>query len=180
MAPAATVALVAVGDAATRAAARELILEYLELVRDSARSRYGLEFDIDAMVASDIGDPAKFYAPRGRFYLVRHEGRHVGVGCLKALAPGVAEIQRMYVRPPARGLGAGRLMLERLLADARDMGFERVRLESLKHLGPAHALYRSVGFRDIAPYDDNSMKDYQPADGMDRYRASVVFMELEL
>jgi GNAT superfamily N-acetyltransferase len=177
---AARVALVPVADPSTRAAAQGLIREYLEFIRDSARGHYGLEFDIDAMVASDIGDPAKFYPPRGRFYLVRHDAGYVGVGCLKSLAPGVAEIQRMYVRPSARGLGAGRLIVGRLLADARDMGFERIRLESLKHLGPAHALSRSVGFRDIAPYDGNSMRDYQPADGMDRYRASVVFMEREL
>ncbi|MGH8686219.1 MAG: GNAT family N-acetyltransferase [Burkholderiales bacterium] len=172
--------LVPVGDAATRAAAEALIREYLEFIQDSARQHYALEFDLEAMVESDLHDEGKFYPPRGRFYLVRHDGKHVGVGCLKTLASGVAEIQRMYLQPGTRGLGAGRLIVERLVADAREMGFERVRLESLKLLASAHALYRSVGFREIDPYTDSSMKDYQAAESMDRYRASVVFMELAL
>ena len=174
------VRLVPVADEAARVAAESLIREYLEFIQASARRAYGLEFDIDAMVDSDIHDEDKFYPPHGRFYLVRLDSRHVGVGCLKTLAPRVAEIQRMYLRPDARGLGAGRMMVDRLLADARAMGIERVRLESLRLLAPAHALYRSVGFREIAPYADNSMKDYQSAATMDRYRASVIFMELAL
>ena len=180
MADAGGAALIPVSDRATREAARALIREYLAFIQDSARSHYGLEFDVGAMVESDIHDQSKFYPPRGRFYLARHARGYVGVGCLKTLAPGVAEIQRMYLRPESRGLGAGRQILERLLADAREMGFERVRLESLKFLAPAHALYRSVGFREIDPYADSSMRDFQPAESMARYRASVVFMELRI
>jgi len=51
----------------------------------------------EAMVASDIDDETKFYPPNGRFYLVTHRDRSVGVGGLKQLAPGIGEIQRMYV-----------------------------------------------------------------------------------
>jgi hypothetical protein len=53
-----------------------------------------------------------------------------------------------------------------------------VRLESLKFLSAAHALYKSVGFAEITPYADNSMTKYQPLGTMDRYRSSAVFMEL--
>jgi GNAT superfamily N-acetyltransferase len=143
-------------------------------------AKYGLSFDVDAMVASDLDDESKFYPPSGRFYVIRHSGAYVGVGCLKRLTPTVAEIQRMYVQPHARGIGAGRRLLERLLSDARAIGYEIVRLESLKFLSAAHALYRSVGFVEITPYVDNSMKEYQPAETMDTYRSSAVFMELGL
>lgn len=172
--------LVHVADAGTRAAARTLIREYLEWIAAVAREQYGLMFDIDAMVDSDVDDPHKFYPPSGRFYVVEHEGAYVGVGCLKRLSEGAGEIQRMYVRPSVRGIGAGRMIVERLIADARELGFSTLRLESLKALAPAHALYRSVGFVEIDPYAENSMKKFQPSDTLDVYRASALFMELAL
>jgi len=169
-----------VDDASTRAAARSLIAEYLGWIANSALANYGLSFDVDAMVASDLDDRSKFYPPHGRFYVVRHANAFVGVGCLKRLAPAVAEVQRMYVQPHVRGVGAGRRLVERLLADARSIGYAVVRLESLKFLAAAHALYRSVGFVEIEPYAGNSMKDYQSAEALATYRASAVFMELRL
>jgi GNAT superfamily N-acetyltransferase len=175
-----TTELVAVDDAATREAARELITEYLRWIASVAAASYGLSFDIDAMVTSDIEDRAKFYPPSGRFYVIRRENAHVGVGCLRRITPSVAEIQRMYVQPHVRGVGAGRLLLQQLLSDARAIGCEAVRLESLKFLSAAHALYTSVGFAEITPYAENSMTTYQPRDTMDRYRSSAVFMELRL
>ena len=174
------VELLAVDDEETRGAARALIGEYLHWIAGEAADRYGLSFDVEAMVTSDLEDRSKFYPPRGRFYVVRQDGRYVGVGCLKALTPQVAEIQRMYLRPDARGAGAGRRLVEQLLADARAIGYQAVRLESLKFLSPAHALYRSVGFVEITPYAENSMKDYQPAAAEATYRASAVFMEIRL
>ena len=172
--------LVAVGDVETLAAAESLIREYLQFIAETARSHYQLRFDIEAMIASDLGDESKFYPPSGRFYLVRYAGDYVGVGCLKRLVASVAEIQRMYVRDAARGLGVGRLLVEQLLDDARDMQCRAARLESLRALGAAHALYRSVGFVEIASYADNSMKKYQSPEATESYRASVLFMELVL
>jgi GNAT superfamily N-acetyltransferase len=132
------------------------------------------------MVRSDIDDSSKFYPPTGRFYLVHWAGGHVGVGCLKQLAAGVGEVQRMYVQPHARGVGAGRMLVERLLQDARLLGYMKVRLESLKALSAAHKLYRSVGFVDIDPYFENSMQAYQAPQTLGAYRNSAVFMEIDL
>jgi GNAT superfamily N-acetyltransferase len=176
----ATVELLAVNNSSTRDAARSLIAEYLRWIASSAAANYGLSFDVDAMVTSDLEDRLKFYPPNGRFYVVRYSDSYVGVGCLKRLTPTVAEVQRMYVQPHARGVGAGRRLLEQLLADARDIGYEVVRLESLKSLSAAHALYRSVGFVEITPYAENSMRQYQPAEKIDTYHSSAVFMELRL
>lgn len=172
------VTLVPVESAEQLAAARSLIAEYLAGVAGIARSQYGLSFDVDAMIRSDVEDKTKFFPPSGRFYLVDHAGTYVGVGCLKRLAASVGEIQRMYVQPHIRGVGAGRLLVERLLQDARSLGYTTVRLESLKALSAAHSLYRSVGFTDIDPYAGNSMKDYQASETLDSYRKSAVFMEL--
>jgi GNAT superfamily N-acetyltransferase len=175
-----TIELVAVDDAATRDAARALIAEYLRWIASVAAASYGLSFDIDAMITSDIEDQAKFYPPGGRFYVIRRGESHVGVGCLKRLTPSVAEIQRMYVQPHVRGVGAGRVLLQQLLLDAQEIGYEAVRLESLKFLSAAHALYKSAGFVEITPYAENSMTKYQPGATLDKYRSSAVFMELHL
>ena len=172
--------LVPVETAQQREAARVLLVEYLRWVGDIARSSYGLSFDIEAMARSDIEDGSKFYPPTGRFYLVRHDEHDIGIGCLKRLAQGVGEIQRMYIQPHVRGIGAGRGLVERLLSDARQLGYTKVRLESLRALAPAHTLYRSVGFVEVDPYADNSMDDYQDPATLDAYRKSAIFMELSL
>jgi GNAT superfamily N-acetyltransferase len=172
--------LVPVETASEREAARVLLVEYLRWVGEIARSSYGLSFDIEAMARSDIEDPAKFYPPTGRFYLVRHDGRDIGVGCLKRLAPKVGEIQRMYIQPHLRGVGAGRALVDRLLRDAKELGYTKVRLESLRALAPAHGLYRSVGFVEVPAYADNSMGAYQDPAMLEAYRKSAIFMELSL
>lgn len=172
--------LVAVETATHRNVAEELVAEYLNWVAGVAKAEYGLVFDIQAMVRSDIDDPVKFYPPTGRFYLVRLGDAFVGVGCLKQLAPGVGEVQRMYIRPHARGAGAARLLVERLLEDARSLGYGTVRLESLRALNAAHQLYRSVGFVETEPYAANSMNAYQDASTLATYRKSAVFMEVRL
>lgn len=177
---AASITLVAVDLPAHQEAARSLVSEYLHWVGGIATSNYGLSFDIAAMVQSDIEDKSKFYPPSGRFYLVQHAGSFVGVGCLKRLAPAVGEVQRMYVQPHVRGVGAGRSLVERLLQEAAALGYATVRLESLRALDAAHNLYRSVGFTEVAPYSENSMNAYQSPEMLAKYRQSAVFMELSL
>ena len=157
-----------------------LIREYLEWLNERIQRDYGIEFDVETMLASDLSEPDKFYPPDGRFYLARHEGENAGVGCLKKLGDGVGEVQRMYVPPRFRGKGIGRAIVNRLLEDARSIGYRRLKLESLEFLGAAHSLYRSVGFHKIDPYADNSMESYQAAKNLDKYYSIAVFMEMNL
>ena len=82
-----------------------LIREYLAWLNERVKHDYGIEFDVNAMIESDLSDLAKFHPPDGRFYLARHANAVAGVGCLKKLADGVGEIQRMYVLPAFRGGG---------------------------------------------------------------------------
>jgi GNAT superfamily N-acetyltransferase len=179
-APAPEVRLERIDEPADSEPLRALLSEYLQWVADLARERFGLSWDVDAMVDSDLHDASKFTPPGGRCYLVGDGDGYVGVGCLMRLAPGIAEIQRMYVRPRARGAGAGRRLVAQLIDDARELGYRKVRLESLKALAPAHGLYRSVGFVEIPPDAVSDMESFQPAGDMGRYRESVLFMELVL
>jgi GNAT superfamily N-acetyltransferase len=66
----------------------------------------------------------------------------------------------MFVPPTYRGKGIGRAIANRLIDDARRIGYRQLRLESLKFLAAAHSLYRSVGFHEIDPYAENSMQSY--------------------
>ena len=83
------------------------------------------------------------------------------------LSETVCEMKRLYVRPPWRGVGLGRRLANAIVAEARNMGFARMRLDTLARLEAARALYASMGFVDIPAYYDN------PLDG-------VLFMELRL
>jgi GNAT superfamily N-acetyltransferase len=174
------ITLIPVESKKQRERAGVLISEYLKWINESARHEYRLTFDIEAMLASDIEDETKFQPPFGRFYLAQDNDEVAGVGCLKKIQENIGEIQRMYVRSEFRGKGIGRLIAKQLIADGRSLGYKRLRLESLRFLESAHALYYSLGFKEITPYADNSMKNYQEAKLINTYQTKVVFMELVL
>ena len=108
----------------------------------------------------------------GRLYVAEVGGEAVGLGGLKLLGKRVGEVKRMFVRPSARGLGVGRAIVERLIADARELGCEAVVLESASFMHSAHALYRSVGF---VPADSYAGREFEDFD-----HEGVVFMRLDL
>ena len=99
--------------------------------------------------------PDELRAPHGA-YLVGYDGTDVVAGGgLRRLDDGVAEIKRMFVRPPARSRGVARALLVALEEIARELGYERVRLDTGPKQVHGLALYRSAGYRDVAPYNDN-------------------------
>jgi len=76
-------------------------------------------------------------------------------GGLRRLDDGVAEIKRMYVRPAARSRGLARALLGALEQTATELGYERVRLDTGPKQVHGLALYRSAGYIDVPPYNDN-------------------------
>src|SRR5207302_683018 len=91
--------------------------------------------------------------PRGAFLVASIDGESVAGGCIKTTAPQVGSMKRMWVAEAARGLGIGRRMLEALEDRARGLGIATLRLETNKTLQEAIALYRSAGYRDVAPFN---------------------------
>ena len=87
------------------------------------------------------------------FYLLQVGDDIAGMGGLRFLRPGVAEIKRLYVRPAFRGRNLGNQALHRLLSDARRFGYERVCLDTGNFMDAAHRLYEAHGFRDCAAYE---------------------------
>lgn len=80
---------------------------------------------------------------------------------------GVCEMKRLYVREEFRGRGVGKFLTERLLDDARKIGYQTMRLDTLRRMDAARSIYQKLGFTVSSAYYDN------PMDG-------VVYMELQL
>ena len=99
------------------------------------------------------GLPGPYSPPAGSLLMAKRRSLAIGVVGLKPLAAGIAEIKRLYVAPEARGAGLGRALAEHAIAEARAKGYERVRLDTHRpSMGADIALYRGLGFVEIAPY----------------------------
>jgi GNAT superfamily N-acetyltransferase len=99
--------------------------------------------------------PAELRPPDGA-YLVGYEGAEaLAGGGLRRLGDGVAEIKRMYVRPPARSRGVARALLQALEDAAASLGYAATRLDTGPKQVHAHRLYRSAGYVEVAPYNEN-------------------------
>lgn len=141
-------------------AAAKLFAEY-------ARSLgFGLEFQSFERELAEL--PGCYAPPAGRILLVRQDDRAVGCVGLRPLSADVCEMKRMYLRPECRGKGVGRDLAMQVIGLARNIGYRRMRLDTIRTgFEAALALYRSLGFVEIPPYCHN------PIPG-------AVFMELEL
>lgn len=148
------------GHGAERIAdARSLLLEYA--------STLNFELCFQNFQSELDGLPGAYAPPRGRL-LLAVEGDSAG-GCvaMRALEPSVCEMKRLYVQSAFRGRGVGRMLVESILAAAAEVGYQRMRLDTVPAMRSAIELYRSVGFREIPPYCHN------PVEG-------AVFLELDL
>jgi len=115
-------------------------------------ARFPGGFELERTVAAPV---EQLTPPRGLFMVARLRGLAVGCGAVRVLDADVAEIKRMWVDPAVRGAGVGRALLAALEAGAAELGARTVRLDTAASLTEALALYRSAGYREIVPYNDN-------------------------
>jgi len=145
--------------------------EYIDNARQLFRE-YSAWLEIDLCFQNFekelAGLPGDYAPPSGRLLLAFHNGQLAGCVALRKIGEGVCEMKRLFVRQEFRGKGIGRFLIEAIIREANEIGYERMRLDTLPpKMNDAIALYRSFGFKEIAPYYNN------PVPG-------AKFMELEL
>jgi putative acetyltransferase len=130
------------------AQARELFLEYAQSLGFSLCFQ-----NFDKELAELPGDYAP---PAGRLLLAEYDAQLAGCVALHRLDDTICEMKRLYLRPQFRGHGLGRLLAERIIAEARQIGYERMRLDTVEPvMKDAVAMYRKLGFKNIAAYRPN-------------------------
>jgi ribosomal protein S18 acetylase RimI-like enzyme len=120
--------------------------------------------DFDAELASL---PGRYAPPEGRLLLAWQQQDVAGCVALRKLGDGACEMKRLYVEPHFRGRRVGRALAEAVISEARQLGYQRMRLDTMPSMETAQGLYRNLGFQDIGPYC------YNPVPG-------VRFLELQL
>ena len=122
-----------------------------------------LDYDLcfQGFEAELAGLPGRYAPPSGRLWLAEVDGQLAGCVGLREIEPGICEMKRLYVRDFARGRGVGRALAQRVIADARAIGYRSMRLDTLRidRMRSANALYDSLGFHDIEPYYANPLPD---------------------
>lgn len=103
--------------------------------------------------------PHEVRPPNGEFFVAYLRGEPVGCGAVKHHDDGPAELKRMWIAPGCRGLGLGRRLLETLESSAEEAGARFGRLETSSDLDEAVALYRSAGWIEIEPFNDEPFAD---------------------
>jgi putative acetyltransferase len=111
--------------------------------------------------------PAGYMPPTGALLLAKVDDEIAGCVGARKLDERVCEMKRLYMRPRFRGDKIGKSLAEIIIEEARNLGYERMRLDTLPSMTSAQKLYESLGFKLIAPYRFN------PEPG-------TIFMELDL
>ena len=99
--------------------------------------------------------PGAYAPPHGTLLLADVAGKPAGCVAVRPLEAGICELKRLYLRSAYRGTGLGRALTEAALDAARQMGYARIRLDTLPDMQTAQRLYESLGFYEIPPYYDN-------------------------
>jgi ribosomal protein S18 acetylase RimI-like enzyme len=144
--------------------------ENVTVVRELFRL-YGAWVETD-LSFQNFGDelenlPGDYAPPEGCLFVAYYDDDPAGCVALRKSENGICEMKRLYVVSNFQGKGIGKSLIDRVIEEAKNLGYAKMRLDTLPQMASAQKLYRRLGFKEIGPYR------YNPVEG-------TVFMELAL
>jgi ribosomal protein S18 acetylase RimI-like enzyme len=103
--------------------------------------------------------PGQYERPQGRLWLAMADREAAGCVGLRPFGEGACEMKRLYVRPAHRGQGLGRRLAGAAVEAAKELGYDRMYLDTLASMREATALYRALGFKETSCYRYNPLPD---------------------
>lgn len=138
-----------------------LIWEYLTWGNNLTKDEFGFDFDIKAIHDNFLEDLPLYTPPVGRIYLVKENDNIIGMGGYKYLDETNCELKRLFIKKEYRGHKIGFNLLHKLINDAKNDKYLKMKLESARIMKESFKLYQSMGFKEIDFYEGiESPKEY--------------------
>lgn len=134
-------------DPADIATVRSLMQEYQEAL--------GVDLSFQSFATELETLPGEYASPRGRLLLAWDGDAVAGCVAMRPLTDETCEMKRLYVRPGFRTGGVSRKLAERVIAEARSVGYRQMYLDTLPTMSGAQQLYERLGFKDVPAYRHN-------------------------
>ena len=131
--------------------ARNLFVQYAETL--------GFDLEFQGFSRELAALPGKYAPPGGCILLAEFCGKMVGCVALRPLENKICEMKRLFVIPAYRGRDIGRTLASSVIDRAREMGYEKMRLDTIESMKAAKRLYRSLNFRTIQAYCYNPLEN---------------------
>lgn len=152
--------IIKVSDDNSLKSARELFLEYADYL--------GVDLSFQEFNAEVEELPGEYSPPDGRLLLAYYNDELAGCVALRKFREGTCEMKRLYVREKFRGKGIGKALSKKIIEVAGEIGYEKMRLDTLPFMREAITLYKSLGFYEIEPYR------YNPIEGAEFYELDLM------